>query len=506
MMDGDDPLDAELQHLLKPLEQYPPRDADKAARGLRRFLEVARSSPPAWQPSHELPTRPARHFHPPLPTPRWFPFRRLGFRAFALIVFLSLLFFGGSVASTLAARASLPGDHLYPLKTALEEVRLSLSSNTAMQASMHVSFARTRLNEISSLVEKGRYDELDRAVGLFNQQIQQALSSMRQVATEDPDLAAQLLQSIQSALADYSALLAQLRSQVPASAAESIDKAIQGASGEVEAQGKLAPLPSSSPPQASSPSPITATPPPPTPEAARLLDLDIRKFQVSRRVDLDKGEAIRIRLELKKAPRQGAQGEATVVGVQNEAEVYRQSLPIEGGKTRYDFPPYLPAAPGKITWTVVLSDDDPDADEAVLLSQVSGAAPTATPTPSISVTPLSTPTLTTTPQSGGFDLDIQDFKAPSHLKMEQPKPIKPVLEVRNSGLLAGQGMAVLTGLQDGLQVYHQSLQISLTPGTSSAIHFPEFTPEKVGELLWLLTLSDDDPDEDQFQRITLIEP
>ena len=64
----------------------------------------------------------------------------------------------------------------------------------------------------------------------------------------------------------------------------------------------------------------------------------------------------------------GATAPATVIGVQNEVEVYNQTLAVSDaigdGKSRFNFPTYAPGVAGTIGWTVTIADEDPDIDEA----------------------------------------------------------------------------------------------------------------------------------------------
>lgn len=133
---------------------------------------------------------------------------------------------------------------------------------------------------------------------------------------------------------------------------------------------------------APSPTPTpTALPGLPTPTATAVnspggLDLDIRAFRVSQKVELkrDETDSVQISLDIRTSSRADGQGTATVVGIQNGVEVYRANLTVSAGGARrtrsYTFPTYLPAASGTITWTVTLSDGNPDNDTATATTRV----------------------------------------------------------------------------------------------------------------------------------------
>jgi hypothetical protein len=72
----------------------------------------------------------------------------------ALAAVLALVAAGGGTVA--AASGSLPGDVLYPVKTATEKVERFLSFGDEAKASFHIKMAERRLEEIESLIEKSR--------------------------------------------------------------------------------------------------------------------------------------------------------------------------------------------------------------------------------------------------------------------------------------------------------------------------------------------------------------
>ncbi len=65
--------------------------------------------------------------------------------------------------------------------------------------------------------------------------------------------------------------------------------------------------------------------------------------------------------------------EATVTGVQNGTEVYRQSVMVSapvGRRRSFELPSYVPVAVGEIQWTVVIADDVPANSTASAVTQV----------------------------------------------------------------------------------------------------------------------------------------
>lgn len=131
-------------------------------------------------------------------------------------------------------------------------------------------------------------------------------------------------------------------------------------------------------------------------------------------------------------------------------------------------------------------------------------APTETPPPTPTAIPSDEPA---PPPAGPFDLDIQIFKASAVIKMGKGRPIELRLDVRNNGLADGQGTATLIGVQNGVEVYNQSLPVTDAVGNGpSRYYFPGYTPSAAGDIVWTISLSDDDPDSDTLLATTRVDP
>ncbi len=104
----------------------------------------------------------------------------------------------------------------------------------------------------------------------------------------------------------------------------------------------------------------------PVPTAQSQVDLDIRNFKVTSKIDLKKVKPIKIRLEVKNNSLVTGYGIATVIGVQNGVEIYRTSKivsdPVGGGFSSFFFPSYSPTLSTKIVWKVILIDGNSDID------------------------------------------------------------------------------------------------------------------------------------------------
>ncbi len=109
------------------------------------------------------------------------------------------------------------------------------------------------------------------------------------------------------------------------------------------------------------------------------VDLDIAQLKVTRSVRLAKVKPIAIQLTVKNDGTVEGDAPATIVGVQNNVEVYNETLTrsdaVGNGRTKWDFPSYTPgvdgpAVAGTIVWTATIADGDPDADEATATTTV----------------------------------------------------------------------------------------------------------------------------------------
>ncbi len=77
---------------------------------------------------------------------------RLAFSFTAIILGLII----GLLGTTVASAQALPGDTLYPVKMAWEQVQISLTSGTAQRLALQETFNQQRIAEVSRLINLGR--------------------------------------------------------------------------------------------------------------------------------------------------------------------------------------------------------------------------------------------------------------------------------------------------------------------------------------------------------------
>ena len=109
------------------------------------------------------------------------------FKLLTMVAILAVLIIGSSSATVLAAQSALPGNSLYNVKTALEDMEVSLASSRLSQAKLHMKFAQTRLDEMASLAEPAEYDEMLIAARGYETHLSKASNLLTMlVAENDP--------------------------------------------------------------------------------------------------------------------------------------------------------------------------------------------------------------------------------------------------------------------------------------------------------------------------------
>jgi hypothetical protein len=109
----------------------------------------------------------------------------------SLLVGMLVMILIASGFGTMAASAqSLPGDFLYPVKRAEEDLQFALTLDQAGRAGLHLDHAGRRLDEAVALVQKNRTQALDQVLADYNDQLQSELTFLQ---PDSPLTAAQQL-------------------------------------------------------------------------------------------------------------------------------------------------------------------------------------------------------------------------------------------------------------------------------------------------------------------------
>ena len=149
-----------------------------------------------------------------------------------VLVFVSLIaivLIGAMGATSVAAKSAIPGDALYSLKTTVEQTQLSFSKDAAYRTQLKIRIAEERLEEISKLVQEGRYLEIKQTVLAFESAINGALFELNDVSKSDPVRAAELASEITASLSRYAQVLTVLAASVPEVIQAEVNRALDSA-------------------------------------------------------------------------------------------------------------------------------------------------------------------------------------------------------------------------------------------------------------------------------------
>ncbi|MDO8885389.1 DUF5667 domain-containing protein [Candidatus Oleimmundimicrobium sp.] len=100
----------------------------------------------------------------------------------AAAILIVVLLSGGTV---MASASSLPGDLLYPVKIATEEVQLFLTFNKTAKAELHLKFAEKRLNEIKAIDQDEIDVNLDNIVSSMTKHLNKAMNLTNEMQVEE---------------------------------------------------------------------------------------------------------------------------------------------------------------------------------------------------------------------------------------------------------------------------------------------------------------------------------
>ncbi len=128
----------------------------------------------------------------------------VGLTAFTLI-------FSGWVATVNASANTVPGDFLYPVKLATEQIQLTLA-NDAQRARLHTEFASRRLDEVLEITgstRDGKEVRVREAVEGFKQEIASASAGLGQIATQNPEDGVEIAKAVDRRVDEFSAIVEQ---------------------------------------------------------------------------------------------------------------------------------------------------------------------------------------------------------------------------------------------------------------------------------------------------------
>ena len=104
------------------------------------------------------------------------------------------------------------------------------------------------------------------------------------------------------------------------------------------------------------------------------------------------------------------------------------------------------------------------------------------------------------------DLDIAQFKVTKRVRLARVKPVGIQLTVKNNGAVEGDAPATITGVQNGVEVYNETLTVTDAVGNGrTKFDFPDYIPTDAGDIVWTAIIADDDPDDDVAEATTVVQ-
>ena len=152
--------------------------------------------------------------------------QRFVFTTILVVLVGVVMVFGGASATAYASQSALPGDALYPVKTSLELTQVALTGDAYNRSQLYLRFAQRRMEEITKLLEQGRYNDVGQAADEFEFYIQEAMESLQIVLAADPVRGAELSNQVSNALLAYALALKSVHSNAPEQVRFSVEKAL----------------------------------------------------------------------------------------------------------------------------------------------------------------------------------------------------------------------------------------------------------------------------------------
>ena len=192
-----DELDLQIRQALEVLKDVPPRDPNRARAGKMAFLDMAEQLRPETRPGFSLaevvPFGLIRRLKEWSEIPKLFVTEVRAMPVLAAIVMIFTFLVGGAV-TVRVADAAAPGDPLYVVDVATEQIQLAFTRSPEKRAQLLMRFTQERLEEIRLLEARGRYEQVPVAA----ERLQRHLSVLQRTAVQMPaSQRTQVMQQIQ---------------------------------------------------------------------------------------------------------------------------------------------------------------------------------------------------------------------------------------------------------------------------------------------------------------------
>jgi len=158
--------------------------------------------------------RKAKSEQPEAAEPRLgFDWRQIHFArpAFAVIGIIAFLIVSGTLVY--ASSFSSPSSPLYPIKMAVERVRLALASDPEQKAELHLKFAEQKIEEIEKVAESKKNVELKLKIDEIKKDYQENITQATQIAISKKD--PKLLKDCQKSISQNQVALKKIQTKIP---------------------------------------------------------------------------------------------------------------------------------------------------------------------------------------------------------------------------------------------------------------------------------------------------
>lgn len=114
------------------------------------------------------------------------------------LVVVVILFSGTGVI--FAAQSSFPGDSLFPIKTAVEGIRLALTFDEVKDAELHLQYAQDYMVACATLISQERQHDAAEAVQLYEYHVTRTARLLLEQSTQNPVVFSYLLMDFNNRL------------------------------------------------------------------------------------------------------------------------------------------------------------------------------------------------------------------------------------------------------------------------------------------------------------------
>lgn len=140
--------------------------------------------------------------------------QRLAFQ-FALLLILTVWLVIGGSAVAMVSQNSIPGEPLYPVKIAFEDIELSTARTLSDEIRLHTEFAHRRLLEVQELIEAGQYEHIPDTVEIFENHVDLAVEKLEILAIQEPHVAQEVVTAVHEFIANQVSFMQVLVAAVP---------------------------------------------------------------------------------------------------------------------------------------------------------------------------------------------------------------------------------------------------------------------------------------------------